>query len=92
MFGLFKKNKNENQKPEWSPFDSLEDHNIFETAVSVYFNSKNIEHQIVDGIVVIKNNDFGLNQLGLSNIAQYCKNEGKAKFKEHITGHFESLN
>ena len=74
MFGLF--NKNKKQKPDWSPFNSLEIHEKFETCVSEYFKSKNIEHKIVDGIVEIPNNDFGLNQLGLSNIAQYCKNEG----------------
>ena len=52
--------------------------------VSEYFRSKNIEHQMVDGIVKIRNKDFGLDELGLSNIAQYCENEGQTKFKEHI--------
>ncbi|MBP6237557.1 MAG: hypothetical protein KA536_15515 [Saprospiraceae bacterium] len=89
MFGFFKKNKK--QKPDWSPFDSVEVHDEFESSVSEYFKSKNIEHQIIDGIVNIPNNDFGLNELGLLNIAQYCKNEGQKKFNEHISGHFETL-
>ncbi len=89
MFGLF--NKNKKQKLDWSPFESYEVHQEFESMVSEYFNSKNIEHQIIDGIVKIPNNDFGLNELGLSNIAQYCKNEGQSKFKDHISGHFETL-
>lgn len=89
MFGLF--NKDKKQKPDWSPFDSIEVYEKFESCVSEYFKSKNIEHKIVDGIVEIPNNDFGLNKLGLSNIAQYCKNEGESKFEEHIAGHFETL-
>ena len=89
MFGLF--NKNKKQKPNWSPFDTIEDHEKFESCVSEYFQSKNIDHKIVDGIVELPNNDFGLNQLGLSNIAQFCKNEGPSKLKENISGHFETL-
>lgn len=89
MFGLFK--KNHKQKPNWSPFDTIEEHEKFESLVSEYFNSKSINHQIVDGIVKVLNKDFGLNELGLSNIAQYCKNEGPSKYKEHIAGHFETL-
>lgn len=58
MFGLFK--KNQKQKPNWSPFDTVEEHEKFESLVSEYFSSKSINHQIVDGIVKVPNKDFGL--------------------------------
>ena len=89
MFGLF--NKNKKQKPDWSPFETYEIHQKFEAQVSEYFSSKNIEHKIIDGIVQVPNNEFGFNQLGLSNIAQYCHNEGQVKFREHVYGHFDGL-
>lgn len=89
MFGFFKKNKK--QKPDWSPFDAVEDHERFEAAVVNYFNSKNITHQILDGVVNIPNQDFGLSDLGLVNIAQYCSNEDPSKLEEHVAGHFDTL-
>lgn len=41
MFVLFK--KNQKQKPNWSPFDTLEEHEKFEPLVSEYFE---IAHHI----------------------------------------------
>jgi hypothetical protein len=89
MFGLF--NRNKKQKPDWSPFETAKIHEKFESYVSQYFESKGMRHEIVDGIVKIPNEEFGLNNLGLQNIAQYCKNEGEDKFEQHIAGHFETL-
>ena len=89
MFSFFKKNKK--QKPAWSPFDTIEKHEKFMSLVVEYFKGKGISHQIENGIVKIPNEDFGLSELGLQNIAQFCQNEGEAKFKDHIAGHFETL-
>lgn len=87
MFSFF----NKKQKPNWSPFENASIHNKFESLVSNYFKSKGIEHTIENGIVNVPNNEFGFNNLGLQNIAQFCNNEGENKFKEHIQGHFETL-
>lgn len=94
MFNFFKKKKQnevKKEKPSWSPFDTAELHNYFESEVSKYFQAKGIDHEIVNGIVKIPKADFGLGELGLHNIAQYCQNNGKDAFRKNIAGHFDSL-
>lgn len=89
MFSFFKKNKR--QKPEWSPFDTIKDHDIFEKELAAYFKGKGIAFELLDGYIKVPGKEFDLGEFGLSNIAQFCKNEGVEKSKEHIAGHFESL-
>ena len=70
----------------------MESHEIFEDYLSKYFKQQNVEYRIEDGVVHILNDDFhGLNNLGLQNIAQYCRNEGVEKYEEHIKGHFDTI-
>ena len=93
MFSFFK-NKNDGSDqpaPSWSSFDKIDDYNYFIKLVKSYFKELDLEIEIRDGVVHATNNDFGLNNLGLQNVAQFCASEEKTNFKKHIYTHFNLL-
>jgi hypothetical protein len=42
-------------------------------------------------VLLLNDNDFGLNHLGLSNVAQVCKQDEIKNYGEIVTNHFEAL-
>lgn len=77
--------------PEWANFFEKKEYNSFIDMVEEYFKQKNLSISINDGVVLVENNDFGLNSLGLVNLAQICKQEKRNVWKEIITDHFNRM-
>lgn len=91
MFSIFKK-KDNNKVPKWASFFSKKEYQIFNKEINVYFENLKVDFSINDGIVIIKGNQFGFENLGLINIAQVCKQEQNTKlYKKIINEHFASL-
>jgi hypothetical protein len=91
MFSIFKKNRNIQQIPDWASFFSNEDYTKFISVVKDYFTQKNIEYTIQDGVLTVDTNEFGVNNLGLVNIAQVCNQDEKRNYKTIVKEHFDSL-
>ncbi len=91
MFSLFKKKKNEPKVPEWANFLTSSEYEKFLESIEKYFKNKGIAYELSDGVIHVKNDDFGFNQLGLSNVAQLCKLEGIAKCENVVKEHFDGM-
>ncbi len=91
MFSLFKKKQPAANVPEWAAILTSKEYPLFINALDSYFTSKNITYTIGDGVVQVSENDFGFQQLGLSNIVQVCKQHGPKHYKEMVFGHFDSM-
>jgi hypothetical protein len=92
MISLFSSCKGKNRDvPEWANFFDKKEYNCFIDIVEEYFKQKNFTISINDGVVIVENDDFGLNNLGLVNLAQICKQEKRNVWKEIITDHFNRM-
>lgn len=91
MFSFFKKKSDDTNIPEWASFFDSKEYTLFIKEIENYLKSLNIQFTIGDGQVVVNENEFGFNNLGLVNVAQVCKQEDKKHYKEIITEHFNSL-
>lgn len=91
MYSFFKKKTDNNEIPQWASFFDNKEHSIFIKELDNYFKTLNVQYDLGDGLVTVKENEFGLNKLGLTNVAQVCKQEEKKFYKEIIAKHFNSL-
>jgi len=91
MFSLFKKNQHIEQIPDWASFFSNENYTEFIKVVKDYFTKKNIEYTIQDGVLIIDTNEFGVNKLGLVNVAQVCNQDEKRNYKTLVKKHFDTM-
>lgn len=92
MISLFSSCKGQNRNvPEWANFFDKKEYNYFIDIVEEYFKQKNLKISINEGVIIIENNDFELNNLGLLNLAQICKQESKSLWKEIIVDHFNRM-
>jgi len=92
MISLFSSCKGQNRNvPEWANFFDKKEYNCFIDIVEEYFKQKNFKISINDGVVIVENDDFGLNNLGLVNLAQICKQENRNAWKEIVADHFNRM-
>jgi len=91
MFSFFKKKTDDTEIPAWASFLDAKEYSIFIKELDNYFKSLNIEYELGDGQVTAKENEFGFNILGLTNVVQVCKQGDKKYYKEIITEHFNSM-
>lgn len=91
MFSIFKKNRNIEQIPDWASFFNNENYTEFIKVVRDYFSQKNIEYTIQDGVLIVGTNEFGMNNLGLVNVAQVCNQDEKRNYRLIVKEHFDSL-
>lgn len=91
MFSIFKKNQHIEQIPGWASFFSNENYTEFIKVVKDYFSQKNIEYTIQGSVLVVDTNEFGMNNLGLVNVAQVCNQGEKRNYKAIVKEHFDSL-
>ena len=75
----------------WTTFFSKKDYNEFIGLVNDYFNKKNIDININDGIVFIQNDKLLLGNLGLDNIAQICHQYKRKEWRDIIYDHFNGI-
>ena len=92
MISLFSSCKGKNRNvPGWANFFDKKEYNYFIDIVEDYFNQKNFKFSINNGAVIVEENDFGFNNLGLVNLAQICKQEKRNDWKEIIADHFNRM-
>jgi hypothetical protein len=62
------------------------------SALDDYFKRKGLTYTHRDGIINVPDNPFGMDQLGLVNLAQNCKlQDNENSWPEMITDHFETM-
>ncbi len=91
MFSLFNKKKDNNEVPEWASFFDSKEYSLFINELDNYFKSLKIEYELGDGQIEVQSDEFGFNTMGLTNVSQLCKQEGKKHYKEIIEAHFDAM-
>ena len=77
--------------PEWAKFLSGKEYKEFMTRVDEYFKGKGLNYIHNNGRLEVPDNPFGMEQLGLVNLAQRCKLAGPGDWSEIIRDHFEGM-
>jgi hypothetical protein len=90
MFSFFK-NKNNREVPEWASFFNESEYSTFLKAIDDYFNKKKITYEPGDGLLTVGANDFGFTNLGLTNVAQVCKQDKPSNYSNIVSRHFEAM-
>ena len=91
MFSFFNRKNIKSEIPNWASFFSISEYSNFIYEIESYFKIINIPIKIFDGIIILDENEFGFSNLGLSNVAQNCKQVKTNNYKEIIKEHFNSL-
>jgi hypothetical protein len=91
MVSFFKRNSNSTVIPEWASFFNKKEYSLFIGEIDKYFKNLGIQYKIGDGQIDVDENEFGFKDLGLTNIAQVCKQQNLSYYSESITEHFDSL-
>jgi hypothetical protein len=88
---FFRKNKKSEPAPEWSSFSTLTDYEDFIHLVKRYFDRKTIAYTIDEDVIIADGGDWPVSQMGLSNLAQICKQNPRRDWKSIINGHFDGM-
>jgi hypothetical protein len=91
MFSFFNRKNTKQEIPNWAGFFENSEYSIFIYEIENYFKRINVQIEISDGIVTADKNIFGFSSLGLTNVAQICKQDEPKNYKEIIENHFNSL-
>lgn len=94
MFSFFKKKNKESEAidiPEWAAFFTAEEYRAFLDAIDSYFKGMDVTYILEDGTIEVDPESFRFSKLGLSNIAQVCKQHETADYPELINGHFTTM-
>jgi hypothetical protein len=91
MFPIFKRKKENANVPEWASFFKEHEYVEFLKSIEGYFGNKKIGYDLLDGILKLDTDDFGLNNLGLMNVAQVCKQDAPKNYKKMVSAHFDAL-
>ncbi|WP_428232723.1 hypothetical protein [Flavobacterium sp.] len=91
MFSFFNRRNTKPDIPNWASFFENSEYSIFIYEIENYFGKLNIQFEISDGIITTNQNEFRLSNLGLSNVAQICKQDQPKNYKVIIKDHFNSL-
>lgn len=91
MFSFFKKNNNSPEVPEWASFLNGSEYSNFLKAIENYFNKKSIAYELGDGKLTAGSNGFGFGTLGLTNVAQVCKQDKARNYNNIVSEHFDAL-
>src|ERR1700730_8676815 len=91
MIPFFNRNKNPEAAPEWTSFDSLSEYEDFIHLVKKYFDRKGIKFRLHEDALDADDPGWHYGQMGLSNLAQMCKQSHRSKWKAIIFEHFDSM-
>jgi hypothetical protein len=91
MLSIFSCKNQDRTVPDWANTFSKKEYNHFINLVENYFKKKGLKIKIEDGVIIAEENELGLNNLGLVNIAQTCKQLDQNDWPASINDHFESL-
>jgi len=91
MFSIFKRKKENPNVPEWASFFKENEYSEFLKSIDDYFANRKINYGLSDGMLTLDADDFGCNSLGLTNVAQVCKQDAPKNYKEIVSAHFDSM-
>ena len=77
--------------PEWAALFESHEYLAFIGAIKAYFNKKNLQYTLTDGVIEIENNPFGFGKLGLGNLTQSCKQHEPQEYERLVAQHFDGL-
>jgi len=89
MASLFKNNSEE--VPGWAGFFTKEEYSAFLKELGNYFQGKGLSPVLDGSSVKIEGGEFGAQQLGLTNVAQVCKQGELSDYRQSIAAHFEAM-
>jgi hypothetical protein len=84
-------NSNNEEVPGWASFFTKEEYHAFLEALGSYFQSKGLTPVLEGSSVKVEGGSFGAHQLGLTNVAQVCKQQEPEDYGEAIASHFEAM-
>jgi hypothetical protein len=77
--------------PEWAALFESHEYLAFVGALKAYFNKKNLQYTLTDGVVEMESNPFGFGTMGLGNLVQSCKQHEPQQYEALVAQHFDSL-
>lgn len=87
---LFKWKKS--RVPEWASFLNQEQYDAFRTAVTDHVRGElKLEYEMTDGVIRLAENQWGIDEVGLDNLARICRGEPLSEYPEIIREHFDSV-
>jgi len=91
MFSFFKKNKDQGV-PSWASFFTIKEYNAFIKAVEKYFQKQGVPYTLENGALEFdEDNPFGFQLMGLTNLAQGCKQNSISEYSAIVAHHFDSM-
>ena len=88
---FFRRKKNTEPAPEWTPFQSYSDYEEFISHVKKYFDRRKLTYTIEDEAIRVADEEWPVGLMGLSNLAQVCNQNPRSAWKSIVTDHFEGL-
>lgn len=77
--------------PEWAPFFNGQEYRTFLGAVEADLRRRGLAFRLGEGVVHVQVGDGEPNELGLANLAQYCRAVGSEDWPLAIANHFTTL-
>jgi hypothetical protein len=93
MFSFFSRKPKNQPVPNWANFFSHDEYDTFIGAVETYFEGQGHPFTIDDGIVRTQwvSRDSSMQNLGLMNVAQMCKQGKVEDYMDIVENHFEVM-
>lgn len=79
------------EKPSWASFFTQEAYEYFLQEIRTYFEHNQFKYALEDGEVTVMDESFGGGAIGVVNLAQICKLEDRAKWKQLVANHIDGL-
>lgn len=89
MFGFFK-NQDRNV-PAWAAFFDWKEYERFMEELDLYFKLRGLNYEVEQGIVTVSEREEEVGKLGLTNIAQICKQHQADEYGELLTAHLDGM-
>lgn len=92
MQTLYKEDRPELPVPQWADFFSEAQYSQFINTVGAYFRSKGVDYSLHTGAILrLSDKSYGVEKIGLLNLAQTCKRLPSASWGEMVEKHFEGM-
>jgi hypothetical protein len=89
---LYKEDRPELPVPQWADFFNEAQYSQFINTVGAYFRSKGVSYSLHTGAIVrLCDKSYGVEKIGLLNLAQTCKRLPSASWSEMVEKHFEGM-
>lgn len=88
---FFKRKRPSQPAPEWTPFESLSEYQLFIEHIDKYFRKKNLPYTQNEDAIIVQDESWKEMQLGLHNLAQICKQNKRSEWRSIVHDHFEGL-